>query len=96
MTTKHETETGLSRAELQRLPVVQAAMAIVHSTPAPATERPALSLVRPASPVTPAVPEVEQAARALRPVAHWVLMPTGGGHARLEMVWETPDPLPPR
>lgn len=31
----------------------------------------------------------------LRPIAHWVMMPTGGGHSRLAMVWEVPDPLPP-
>jgi len=31
----------------------------------------------------------------LRPVAHWVLMPTADGRSRLSMVWETPDPLPP-
>ena len=31
----------------------------------------------------------------LRPVAHWVLMPTSGGRSRLSMVWEVPDPMPP-
>jgi hypothetical protein len=36
----------------------------------------------------------EWSARPLRPVAHWVLMPTTGGRARLEMVWEAPDPIP--
>ena len=30
----------------------------------------------------------------LRPVAHWVLMPTADGRSRLSMVWETPAPLP--
>lgn len=30
----------------------------------------------------------------LRPVAHWVLIPTSGGGARLSMVWEVPDPIP--
>ena len=34
-------------------------------------------------------------AAALRPVAHWVLMPTAGGRSQLAMVWEVPDPLPP-
>jgi len=33
-------------------------------------------------------------ARGLRPVAHWVLMPTPGGRSRLSMVWEVPDPMP--
>jgi hypothetical protein len=32
---------------------------------------------------------------SLRPVAHWVLMPTPGGRKRLAMVWEVPDPIPP-
>jgi hypothetical protein len=31
----------------------------------------------------------------LRPVAHWVLMPSAGGRRQLSMVWEVPDPLPP-
>jgi hypothetical protein len=31
----------------------------------------------------------------LRPIAHWVLMPTATGN-RLSMVWEVPDPMPPR
>ena len=35
-------------------------------------------------------------ARALRPVAHWVKMPTTGGRSVLSMVWEVPDPMPPR
>jgi hypothetical protein len=34
-------------------------------------------------------------ASPLRPVAHWVVMPTGLGRNRLEMVWEVPDPMPP-
>jgi hypothetical protein len=83
-----ETEARLSPFDLRRLPVVQAALAIEH--PAPVAPRPALTVVPPALDA----PEVEQTAGPLRPVAHWVLMPTGGGHARLEMVWETPDPLP--
>jgi hypothetical protein len=37
----------------------------------------------------------EWTARPLRPVAHWVQMPTAGGRPRLEMVWEIPDPMPP-
>jgi hypothetical protein len=32
-------------------------------------------------------------AAALRPVAHWVLMPADPGRSRLEMVWEIPDPI---
>jgi hypothetical protein len=36
----------------------------------------------------------EWTARPLRPVAHWVLMPTSGRRARLEMVWGVPDPMP--
>ena len=44
----------------------------------------------------PAGSNAEWAAAALRPVAHWVLMPQGAGRSRLQMVWETPDPLPPR
>ena len=31
----------------------------------------------------------------LRPIAHWVQMPTSGGGTRLSMVWEVPNPLPP-
>jgi hypothetical protein len=85
MMMREHLDAQLSRNDLQRLPVVQAAMAIVQQ-PAPAAERPAPSLRL--------VPEVEQTARPLHPVAHWVLMPTGGGHARLEMIWETPDPMP--
>jgi hypothetical protein len=38
----------------------------------------------------------EWSAPALRPVAHWVLMPAADGRSRLEMVWETPNPMPPR
>jgi hypothetical protein len=34
-------------------------------------------------------------ASPLRPVAHWVRMPTSGGRSRLEMVWEVPDPIAP-
>jgi hypothetical protein len=34
-------------------------------------------------------------AAGLRPVAHWVSMPTAGGGSRLSMVWEVPDPIPP-
>ena len=34
-------------------------------------------------------------ARGLRPIAHWVLMPTSGGGSRLSMVWEVPNPMPP-
>ena len=34
-------------------------------------------------------------ARGLRPIAHWVLMPTAGGGNRLSMVWEVPNPIPP-
>lgn len=34
-------------------------------------------------------------AAALRPVAHWVQMPTTGGRSVLSMVWEVPDPMPP-
>lgn len=30
----------------------------------------------------------------LRPIAHWVLMPTSSGGNRLSMVWEVPNPLP--
>jgi hypothetical protein len=37
----------------------------------------------------------EWSAVSLRPVAHWVLMPTPGGASRLSMVWEIPDPIPP-
>ncbi|MFI7586362.1 hypothetical protein ACIB24_04745 [Spongisporangium articulatum] len=37
--------------------------------------------------------ESEWSAPRLRPVAHWVVMPTERGD-RLTMVWETPDPLP--
>jgi hypothetical protein len=36
----------------------------------------------------------EWSASGLRPVAHWVLMPTPGGRNRLSMVWEVPDPMP--
>jgi len=36
----------------------------------------------------------EWTATALRPIAHWVQMPTTGGRSRLHMVWEVPDPLP--
>jgi len=32
-------------------------------------------------------------ASPLRPIAHWVLMPTTGGRNRLEMVWEVPAPM---
>ncbi len=34
-------------------------------------------------------------ASPLRPVAHWVQMPTSGGRTRLQMVWEVPDPIAP-
>lgn len=37
----------------------------------------------------------EWSAPALRPIAHWVLMPGERGRSRLTMVWEIPDPLPP-
>jgi hypothetical protein len=37
----------------------------------------------------------EWTAAALRPVAHWILMPGSDGRNRLRMVWETPDPIPP-
>lgn len=40
-------------------------------------------------------PSTEWSAAPLRPVAHWVSMPTGAGRTRLEMVWEVPDPMPP-
>jgi hypothetical protein len=39
--------------------------------------------------------EAEWAAQPLRPMAHWVSMPTANGGSRLAMVWETPDPMPP-
>jgi hypothetical protein len=40
--------------------------------------------------------DVEWTAQPLRPVAHWVSMPTADGRSQLSMVWETPDPMPPR
>jgi hypothetical protein len=30
----------------------------------------------------------------LRPIAHWVRMPTADGGNRLAMVWAVPDPMP--
>lgn len=40
------------------------------------------------------VPAAEWSAEALRPIAHWVLMPSAGGGSQLRMVWEVPDPIP--
>jgi hypothetical protein len=42
----------------------------------------------------PLVVDSEWNAVGLRPIAHWVRMPTADGRYRLAMVWAVPDPMP--
>ena len=54
----------------------------------------AVGVARQTAPVVPQQANgSEWDASPLRPVAHWVQMPTSGGRSRLEMVWEVPDPI---
>lgn len=36
---------------------------------------------------------IEWTAGPLRPVAHWVTLPSADGRPRLQMVWEVPNPV---